>query len=353
MDQRIDAGDVAQPQIERDEAMPRRTARVVILGGAVGARAAIGLRGDNEIAAAGGAKAEGAILDGGIGFRRPPLRDEFRSQCRIDGVQRSAIVGEQPAHLGSLQPPDQRAVAGRQIVDAIARRRQQPHNRDGAFRRVQPHRVGDLIIPPRIGRQHQRQLALFGRRVPQMDDGARLLHHRRNPLGIGGVADAGEAEIGIDRLRLLERHDAREHPAVDLRQHDVDGKIRRRQPALRFRPGGARGPCQRHLQHHGVGRLERRAVGIARRERGGVDDDVRLDAGKLAAQPAAGVRRLQAVDEHPHRRDATRGEPGHQLLDRLKIGGHQERAIEHDERAMAPPLPVGGSTGHTAGSPGK
>ena len=66
MDERVEAEAVAEPEIEGDVAVARGHGGVVVLALSAGARAAVGLQGDGEVAAVDEAEDEGSVDDGGV-----------------------------------------------------------------------------------------------------------------------------------------------------------------------------------------------------------------------------------------------------------------------------------------------
>jgi hypothetical protein len=72
VDEGIDAGDVLQPQTERDQRMPWRQLRIVIIGAAIRASAAVGRQRHNDITERLRAKAERAAAQMGIVGRLAP-----------------------------------------------------------------------------------------------------------------------------------------------------------------------------------------------------------------------------------------------------------------------------------------
>ena len=84
MNQRVDALDLAQPEVERDIGVARRQREVVILALARVDAAAIGLHGDDQLAGAHDAENERAVAHGRVGFGIAPGRDR-RSRRKASG----------------------------------------------------------------------------------------------------------------------------------------------------------------------------------------------------------------------------------------------------------------------------
>ena len=100
MDQRVDADDLAQPEIEGDIGMARRQVRVVIARLAVEAVAAVGLDRGDELAVTGEAQGELAVADGRIVLRRAPGGHDLVAGAGVEAGEQAPVVVERQERRG-------------------------------------------------------------------------------------------------------------------------------------------------------------------------------------------------------------------------------------------------------------
>ena len=126
MDHGVTSGDVTQPQVKRDIAVPRGATRVMIFGSAIGATATVRLYCDQHVSDPHGPENEIATGDRGIALRRPPLCFEIIKQGRIKTSDLGTIAFDRPVDRLRLQPVDQRGAVSGKIGDGIAALAQSP-----------------------------------------------------------------------------------------------------------------------------------------------------------------------------------------------------------------------------------
>ena len=174
--------------------------------------------------------------------------------------------------------------------------------RCGARRRLQPRERGDAI------------------------------RDESDPVRLRPVGERGEGKPVLRRQRVLERDRAREHAAIELRQHHMHGEIGGAQPARAVAPGRALGGRDHDLQHRHAGPSS--GVGSPGSPPAANAVVVRMTAGASRASAArmnsAASRLLEARDHERRRREAARGQRLAQRVDRRGIGRKQQRPIEDD-----------------------
>ncbi len=182
-----------------------------------------------------------------------------------------------------------------QVVAGGPQRGQQP---DSGGRGVQAHGVADPGVLGRVRRQHQRDLLLGVRDVPQPGQPGGGPGQPGGALGIGHIAGYPV------RPGLLERERHGDDPAVELGDRDLHGRVHRRQPRVAARPLRPRRRQAQALKH------------------GYVECGERADVPRLLVPAGGRVRRAGAAGRE-HRHDQ-RVHPGQQRED--VVGGRAQPA---------------------------
>ncbi len=97
MDQRVNAGPMAQPEVEGDIGVARGQRGVVVVALAAVAMAAIGLEGEREIAGLDVAEDEGAVPDARVVGRIAPMGGERRGKGGWKLLQQRAVIIQRKA----------------------------------------------------------------------------------------------------------------------------------------------------------------------------------------------------------------------------------------------------------------
>src|SRR5271156_4321153 len=152
------------------------------------------------------------------------------------------------------------------------------------------------------------------------------------------MLDLRELQVFVAPPRLLEGYRACQNAPVDFGQRDMHRQVGGRKPARRGRPSLGSGSRQHDLQHRRVGFVENAAAALveARRKGGGVENDVELFAPDQLAQGRAHGGVLEAGDVRAGYREAARFERICERVDRGKVVGEVDRAIEDGEGAYVP-----------------
>ena len=146
--------------------------------------------------------------------------------------------------------------------------------------------------------------------------------------------DAREFKPLAALLLALERNRAAEDTSVKLRQHDMHRKIGGTKPSRRCRPLFKRGASQYDLQHRGIRLVEHAAATVEpRRKCRGVENDVECARGDQVRQRRARVSVLEARDKHAFHAHSARRERVGERIDRRRVAGHEDGAVEYDQRA--------------------
>src|ERR1700754_444398 len=119
MDHGVTFGDVTQPQIKRDVAVPWGTPRIMIFGGAISATASIRLDRDQHVANPRRPENEIAINRRWVALGSSPLRFEVINQRRIKTGEFGAVAFDRPVDRFRLQPVDQSCTVSRKITDVM------------------------------------------------------------------------------------------------------------------------------------------------------------------------------------------------------------------------------------------
>ncbi len=284
--QRVDARHMPQPEIERDEPMPRRAIGIMIPGLAIERRPAIRLHREHRRADPHVPVRERIPHERRVSVGRPPRRQDGLARHRGEGAEQPVIrreVDRRPRWCVT-QPVHQR----------LDRRCRPQPAQDGvqARERIEPDRVPDPSTA-RIIRQHAAQRRRLRPRQPRPAE--RPIRRQRDPVRIRRMHRPRELETRHRHHLLLERDRSRQQPPVQLRQRDVHRQVRPRQPTRRRRPPLSRRPGQHHLQHRRPARLQRR------RERRRVQHHVRPPIPQDLRHERRADRLLQARHkERPH-----------------------------------------------------
>ena len=311
MNQRVDPLDLAQPDVERDIGVARRSCEIVIFVLARLAPAPIRLHRDDQLARAHEAENERAFAQGRIGLRVAPGRYDVSLEALWQDTEASRVVGQRNDRL--LRPlremRDQRLGLDRR-VDVIAGVAQGLADRGDARGRVEADGITDTPAFGGIVGENAGEPPIMARFAPKLrpscreigDKGDAVLHRRMN--------DARELQVVVARARLLEGYRARQNAPVDFGQRDIHREVGGRKPARRGCPGLRPRARQHDLQHRRVGFVENAAAVLveARRKGGGVEDDVELFAGDQLAQGRAYGGVLEARDVGAGYREAARFE---------------------------------------------
>ena len=243
------------------------------------------------------------------------MRRAERRVIRAGGerVEQCARIGRRAAH---------RVAGGGKIVE----------QRDHARRHIEPDRISGAPRRAGIIRHQHRDPALAARAGAQADERGDPVGDHRDAVRLGAARERSEGKSFVRRQRILEGDGAGEDAAVKLGEHDVHREIGGAEPARAVAPCRAPRGRAHDLQHRNVGGIERRrlADAAAGRERRRGDDDARAEPRKRVAQKCGRVAVLQAGDEERRRRKAAGGKRRAQRVDRRRVGGEQQGAIEDD-----------------------
>ena len=297
MDERVYPLALAQPGVGGDIGMARRAVRVVVARLAIAGRAAIGLQQHQHLATAQHRQAEGVR-------RLAPRLDKRALQARRQGLAPAIVDGRGNLDVVDVARQQALDVVGLPVAPAsiVAFVAQQLQDRGGARGRIKADGIAGAPAARRIVGQHQREAPVAPRCAAEPGPGRRQARHIVDTIGHRLVAQAGELQPRISRCLRLERHGARQQPAIELGQHDIHGEVGGRQATLGVCPRRMRAARQHDLQDGGVGAIEHGRVILGHRREGrGVEDDrglVRRDQ-RFQRWPRQPV--LQAVQRHAER----------------------------------------------------
>ena len=259
----------AQPEVEGHIGMTRGASEVVIAVFAVLQIAAFRLQRDQRVAAGLRGEVERAILNQRIILNRAPCVAKVIAQRLWQAGQGGVVVGKRPRNALFGQAPAKTDLRR----DAIALARQPHQHVFDAGQRIKADRVGQLIVPPRIGREHQRQFAPVRRSLRKPLPAQHALYDRCDAGIFGAVGKAGILQIGVAFFWAFEADNAGENTAIHLGQDHMHGQIGGGKAALAFVPITPPRGRKRHLENRASRRVERGAAVIpAPRKGGGVDD---------------------------------------------------------------------------------
>lgn len=173
--------------------MPRGASEVVIAVFAVLQIAAFRLQRDQRVAAGLRGEVERAILNQRIILNRAPCVAKVIAQRLWQAGQGGVVVGKRPRNALFGQAPAKTDLRR----DAIALARQPHQHVFDAGQRIKADRVGQLIVPPRIGREHQRQFAPVRRSLRKPLPAQHALYDRCDAGIFGAVGKAGILQIGV------------------------------------------------------------------------------------------------------------------------------------------------------------
>ena len=219
----VDAGDLLQPQPERDQGVTRRQLRIVIIGAALRAASAIRWQRDKDIAESSRTKMEHAVAHIRIAGRLAPgLINLLDGRARHTAERGEIIVDRHNRVIATarqlVQQSAGRARRAGDVVSGIAQIVQRGKHAGG---HVEANRVASAILRARIIRHQNCKAALAARPLRQAQPGGNTIGRDRHPVELNSACQRGEREFVAARQHVFEGDHAGQHPAIQFGQHDV------------------------------------------------------------------------------------------------------------------------------------
>ena len=200
MNQRVDALDLAQPDVERDIRMARRQREVVILALARIEAAAIGLHRDDQLAGAHDAKNERAFAHGRVGFGIAPGRDDVSPEGLRQRREAVDVIGQRNDRL--LRPlremRDQRLGLDRR-ADVIAGVAQGLADRGDTRGRVEADGIADAPALGGIIGEDAGEPSIPPRRASKLRPGRREIGDKGDAVVHRRMHDPRELQVFVAR----------------------------------------------------------------------------------------------------------------------------------------------------------
>ena len=267
--------------------------------------------------------------------RRPPAAPASAGSRRTPN-SRQRTVSPRPAPWDAHWSGRRAAARSARPVRRACRRSDSrpppaPRRPRSPRRRVEADAVADAAVAVRVVGEDHRDPALGRRLVPQPRPVAREIGDKGDAVGDRPVADEIGLGLGVAAERRLKRHGARQDAAVDLRQRHIHRQVARGEAARARAPACFVAAGEHHLQHRAIGGGERvRRRSGAHRKSGRVQDRRGRHLGEERGEQGRRLAVLQAVDKDRQRPQPARRQRLDQRVDRRRVTGLHQRAVEHD-----------------------